>query len=587
MISKIPPEHFRRIFEAAPSAFLLLLPDAGFTIVGVSDEYLRGTLRRRELIVGRPLFEVFPDNPLTPEANSTHNLGRSLRRVVTERVPDVMAVQRYDVPCEDGDGFELRYWSPVNAPVLDEQGELLYIVHRVDNVTEYVLLAEENARQRSVSEQLSADKRKMEAEIVQRSRELDRLNSNLREANGTLSDYARLAREEGERKDEFLAMLAHELRNPLAAISSALQLWSLIGSDVRRQQDVLAVCKRQVGNLTRLVDDLLERSRIDRGEVELQRTALDLRDVLESALHASRAQFERQGLVLVTQVAPGACRVLGDATRLEQVLANLLGNAAKYSESGSKIEVRLASFEAETPAPGGAGKWARVEVSDAGRGIPPDRLEAIFGMFVQVDTRIDRARGGLGIGLSLVRALVEMHGGRVYAHSAGLGQGSRFTVELPLLGGQEGQVPADAVADAAPALPPPNRQVRSVVLVEDNADARQTLQELLVASGYVVSAAASGDEGVAQILVRRPDLAIIDIGLPGLDGFEVARRVRGGLGRKAPRLIALTGYSSVAVRDAALEAGFDLHLVKPLTAAALADVLAGPDPRGVRPPLQT
>jgi two-component system, sensor histidine kinase len=139
--SRIPPDHFQRIFEAVPGAFLLLLPDPGFTIAGVSDEYLRGTLKRRELILGRPVFEVFPDNPLTPEANSTLNLGRSLERVVATRTTDVMAVQRYDVPREDGEGFELRYWSPVNAPVLGEDGELLYIVHRVDNVTEYVLLS--------------------------------------------------------------------------------------------------------------------------------------------------------------------------------------------------------------------------------------------------------------------------------------------------------------------------------------------------------------------------------------------------------------------------------------------------------------
>ena len=228
MKSKIPHEHFQRIFEAVPGALLLLLPDAGFTIVGVSDEYLRGTLKRREAIMGRPVFEVFPDNPDTPEANSTRNLAASLERVRATRSTDVMAVQRYDVPREDGAGFELRYWSPVNAPVLGDDGELLYIVHRVDNVTEYVQMSEKSKR-------LSADNRKMEAEVVQRSRELDRLNGTLREANATLSDYARAAREEAERKDEFLAMLAHELRNPLAAISSALQLWELVGADARRQ----------------------------------------------------------------------------------------------------------------------------------------------------------------------------------------------------------------------------------------------------------------------------------------------------------------------------------------------------------------
>ena len=561
MKSKIPHEHFQRIFEAVPGAFLLLLPDAGFTIVGVSDEYLRGTLKRREAIMGRPVFEVFPDNPDTPEANSTRKLGRSLERVRETRSTDVMAVQRYDVPREDGAGFALRYWSPVNAPVLGDDGELLYIVHRVDNVTEYVQMGEK-------SERLSADNRKMEAEVVQRSRELDRLNGTLREANATLSDYARAAREEAERKDEFLAMLAHELRNPLAAISSALQLWELVGADARRQQEVLAVCRRQVGNLARLVDDLLDMARIARGEVELQRTPLALQDVLDNALQAARGQFERQSLRLVTRLAAAPCLVLGDSTRLEQVFANLLSNAAKFSTRDGKVEVLLDAFDAD------GRPWVRVAVRDEGRGIPMDKLDAIFDMFVQVDTRIDRARGGLGIGLSLVRALVELHGGRVRASSAGPGQGSCFTVELPVL--LDAGTSLSAARPAEAALPPAGAHLRRVLVVEDNVDARQTLGALLSASGYEVLVAGDGDDGLAQILQHRPDLAIVDIGLPGLDGFEVVRRARSALGGAAPRLAALTGYSSLAVRRAALDAGFDLHLVKPMSMAALAEVLAGP-----------
>jgi len=557
--SRIPHEHFQRIFEAVPGAFLLLLPDAGFTIVGVSDEYLRGTLKCREAIMGRPVFEVFPDNPDAPEANSTRNLAGSLERVRATRSTDVMAVQRYDVPREDGTGFALRYWSPVNAPVLGDDGELLYIVHRVDNVTEYVQMDEK-------SERLSAANRKMEAEVVQRSRELDRLNGSLREANATLSDYARATREEAQRKDEFLAMLAHELRNPLAAISSALQLWELIGSDAARQQEVLAVCKRQVGNLTRLVDDLLDMARIARGEVELQRAPLALQDVLGSALQAGRGQLQRQSVTLVTQVAAEPCRVLGDSTRLEQVFANLLSNAAKFSARGGKVEVLLDAFDA------GGHPWVRVAVRDEGRGIPPDKLDAIFDLFVQVDTRIDRARGGLGIGLSLVRGLVELHGGRARAASAGLGQGSCFTVELPMLP-ETGASPAPVRAAEA-ALPPASGRLRRVLVVEDNVDARQTLDALLSASGYEVLVAGDGDDGLAQILEHRPELAIVDLGLPGLDGFEVARRARSALGGEAPRLVALTGYSSLAVRRAALEAGFDLHLVKPMSMAALAEVLA-------------
>ena len=356
METRIPVEHFQQLFEAAPGAFLVLRPDAGFTIVGVSDEYLRGTLTRRDQILGRPLFEVFPDNPHTPDAQSTSNLARSLRRVLATRAPDTMAVQRYDVPAAGG-GFELRYWSPVNAPVLGPDGSILYIIHRVDNVTAYVQLSREHAQERRASQRLSADRVRMEAEIVERSRELDRVNAELQSANDVLSEYADRAREQASNKDEFLAMLAHELRNPLAAISSALQLWELAPPDPARQRELLALCRRQIRNLTRLVDDLLEMSRIDRGAVELQRVPLELREVLDSAVLATRELFQRQRVSLELPPAGQAYPMLGDATRLEQVLANLLANAAKYSEAGGRVAVALERYE-EQGLPGPASRWA-------------------------------------------------------------------------------------------------------------------------------------------------------------------------------------------------------------------------------------
>jgi len=563
MDRNILPEHYQRIFEALPGAFLLLLPDAGFTIAGVSDEYLRATVRRRADLVGRPLFDVFPDNPDTPDANSTLNLSRSLQRVIDGRKTDVMAVQRYDTPRMDGGGFEMRYWSPVNAPVFTPDGELLCIVHRVDNVTEYVRMRDSSARQQSVSEQLSADNVRMEAEIVERSRELDRLNADLHAANHELSAQARY-------KDEFLAMLAHELRNPLAAMSSALQLWTMGAPDERRQQGLVEVCRRQVRNLTRLVDDLLEMSRIDRGAVELQRAPLDLRDIVVHAMQGTRELFERQRLAVATRFAPGNFGAFGDATRLEQALTNLFTNAAKYSEPGGRIEVEL---DVDVPLPG----WARIAIGDEGRGIPPDQLEAIFGIFVQVDVSLDRSRGGLGIGLALVRAIVELHGGRVSAHSEGLGKGSRFTVDLPLLAQAERRRQADEpFPEQAFALPLPSGTMRRIAIVEDNPDARETLRALLSAAGYTVDAADNGRAGLELILNEPPDLAIVDIGLPEIDGFELARRVRAALGPRS-RLVAMTGYSSPAVRSAALASGFDVLVAKPCTPEKLAEILAPPD----------
>ena len=564
----LSPEHYRSVFEAMPGAFLLLRPDSDFTIAAVSDEYLRATLTERAQILGRPVFKVFPDNPGTPEANSTNNLSRSLQQVVATRTTDIMPVQRYDVPTADGVGFEMRYWAPTNAPVLAPDGELLYIVHRVDNITEYMRLTEENALQRSVSEKLSVDNVKMEAEIVERSHELARLNTELRGANIALSAYADRAREDARRKDEFLAMLAHELRNPLAAISSALQLWTVGGIDERRQHRLVEICRRQVHNLTRMVNDLLEMSRIDRGAVELQRELVDLRDVLENALHASRELFERRQVTLATRIVPADFMAFADATRLEQALSNLLTNAVKYSELGGNVNVGLEHMVSET------GTWARFEIEDEGRGIPPDKLDAIFDIFVQVDVSLDRSRGGLGIGLALVRAIVELHGGRVYAYSAGIGHGSRFTVELPLSSLEKNRQGLDNLerSDFA-SVPQASDLMRRIVLVEDNPDAREMMEALLAAFGYSVLSAASGDKGLELIIDTLPEVAIIDLGLPGLDGFEVAQRVRAEVGTGI-RLVAMTGYSSPEVRRAAVEAGFDIHMTKPCTLKQLAEVLS-------------
>jgi signal transduction histidine kinase len=576
MDSHILPEHYQRIFEALPGAFLLMLPDPDFTIAGVSDDYLRATLRQRADIVGRPVFEVFPDNPATPDANSTFNLARSLQRVVATGQADAMTIQRYDVPGgADGSAFEMRYWNPVNAPVFTADGTLLCIVHRVDNVTDCVRLSETHERQSAASDQLAAEATRMRAEIIVRSQELDRVNGELRTANEVLSAHARRASADAARKDEFLAMLAHELRNPLGAMSSALQLWTMVPADERRQQGLLEICRRQVRNLTRLADDLLEMSRIDRGGVELQRAPLDLRDIVENAMHAARDLFERRRLNVVTRIAPAKFNACADATRLEQALANLLTNAAKYSEPDGHIELTLEPIDAPAAGAADAG-WARIVVRDEGRGIAPDKLDAIFDIFVQADANLDRSLGGLGIGLALVRAIVELHGGHVHAASDGIGKGSRFTVDLPLMSKHDRRRARqdDRVEQVAAVAQPPGQALR-IAIVEDNADARDTLRALLATFGYDVSTAVDGDAGVALIVDARPDIAIVDIGLPGIDGFEVARRTRAATG-SATRLVALSGYNSVAVQTAALDAGFDMHVAKPCTPAKLAEILGAP-----------
>lgn len=559
----LPAEHYQLLFENAPSAFLILLPDENFTIAAVSNAYLHNTLTRREQILGKPVFDVFPDNPHTPEANSTRNLLASLNRVISTKLTDTMGIQRYDVPKQKGEGFEVRYWSPINAPVISPEGELLYIIHRVQNVTNYVTLVEENNIRRKESIEVTAQNRKMEAEILQHIHSLDEKSKELQYANAELLQYAKQVRDDAKGKDEFLAMLAHELRNPLAGISTALELMGIVGDDAAKTKQYREVCKRQLGNLTRLVNDLLDVSRVSRSAVHLQKEPLDLRDVVESALHAVRGLLDEKRLTVSTNITSGTYEMLGDATRLEQVLTNLMANAAKYTEVSGQVDIALRADTTENQ------PSALLEVKDTGRGIPPEKLSTIFGLFVQVDTELDRSHGGLGIGLTLVQKLVEMHGGSVTAFSQGLGYGSTFTVRLPL--GLNTAAPASHIR-SIPVLKLDRPDVR-VLVVEDNVDARETLKSLLEFSGYAVEVAATGEEGLRLLLSLRPDVAIVDIGLPGLDGFEVARRARKVPEASTIKLVALSGYSGPDTEHKATEAGFDLHLVKPINVVELPNIL--------------
>jgi signal transduction histidine kinase/CheY-like chemotaxis protein len=355
-------------------------------------------------------------------------------------------------------------------------------------------------------------------------------------------------------KDEFLAMLGHELRNPLFAIMNATSVLRRGEADAEHAGQLRGIIDRQAQHLSRLVDDLLDVSRLTSGKITLRRATVNLEDIAEGAL-AALGQAGRTGQhTVVRDLEPVA--VEGDPTRLEQIVGNLLDNAFKYTPPGGRIRLAVRATETD----------AVVSVADTGAGIDPAILPRIFDLFVQAEGPLDRGRGGLGLGLTLVRRLVELHGGSVAAMSPGPGQGSEFVVRLPR---QSGAVPVDAPGPARPA-PPPCR----VLLVEDNPDVRDGLRVLLETWGHRVEEAADGAGGVATALATRPDVALIDIGLPGLDGYAVARALRTVPEGRGIFLVALTGYGQPEDRRRALEAGFDAHLIKPVDAEELADVLA-------------
>jgi signal transduction histidine kinase/ActR/RegA family two-component response regulator len=373
-------------------------------------------------------------------------------------------------------------------------------------------------------------------------------------------DNARLYHEVQDatrRKDEFLAMLAHELRNPLAPILNAAHVLSLRQTDDPILQRMREVVQRQVRHMARLLDDLLDVSRITHGKIELRKERVDLVAIARDALQTSRPFVEASQHEVSISLPPEPLFVEADPARLEQVLTNLLNNAVKYTPSGGQIGITIARV----------GEEAVVRVRDTGAGISADFLPRVFDLFAQAQRSLDRSEGGLGIGLTLVRRLVEMHGGSVEAYSAGPGQGSEFTVRLPA---QPDAQPARAAgSQAAPHAERPRR----VLIVEDNLDAAETLADLLEHWGLEVRVACNGTAAIEAAREEPPGVALVDIGLPGMDGYEVVRRLREQAGLDQALLVALTGYGQEEDRRRARQAGFHVHLTKPVDLAELQRLL--------------
>ena len=362
------------------------------------------------------------------------------------------------------------------------------------------------------------------------------------------------------RKDEFLAMLGHELRNPLAPISSAVHLLRLQKNETPVQSQACAIIERQVGQLNYLVDDLMEVSRITTGRVQLRREQVSVSDIVARAVETTQPLISQHRHRLTVRLPAQPVWLHADAARLEQVVVNLLTNAAKYTEEGGAIELNVQQD----------GLDAVLRVQDTGIGIAPDLLPHIFDLFTQAERSLDRSQGGLGIGLCLVQRLTELHGGTVTAHSV-QGQGSEFVVRLPsMLAGEAPPAPLVPLVSApVGTLKRPCR----VLVVDDNLDAADTLKMLLEFCGYEVRMVHDGLSAVDVALAWRPDAVLLDIGLPGLSGYEVARRIRLQAALGGMVLIALTGYSQETDREFSREAGFDHHLAKPAKFDVLENIL--------------
>ena len=393
----------------------------------------------------------------------------------------------------------------------------------------------------------------------------DELVRKLREANENLvvtslraQDLQDQAEAAVQRQTEFLSMLAHELRNPLAPISMAADLLGKISSAHPQLPRIQQIISRQVSHMKHLLDDLLDASRVSSGKITLKKSHLLLADMVQSAAEISQPVLNSHNQELMIHLPQQPVVIDGDATRLSQVFSNLLINASKYSPPGKSISLS-ARHSAD-------GKVA-VSIKDQGVGIEPEVQSYIFDLFTQAPRTLDRSEGGLGIGLSMVRTLVELHGGSVQVHSDGLGHGSEFTVVLPLVA-----KPDPLEADrAVPALPA--RSCR-ILIIEDNVDANETLNFCLSFEGHKVASAFDGPTGLAMAKKGNFDVVMCDIGLPGMDGYEVLRQLKPSDVQPVPYCIAMTGYDSLDHRDHAKNAGFDSYLVKPVSIETLQDIVS-------------
>ena len=544
---------YLRLFDATPTPYLIL--NAELRIVAVNDAYLNATMTRREDILGRGMFEVFPDDPRDPDATGVRNLSESFESALRSGEPDVMAIQKYDIRSPDG-SFEERYWSPINTPLLDEDGNVELIIHRVTDVTQFVKTTGHHEPQQTA--ETRRREQEMETELFNRARELDRLNRSLRHANDELAATTARLRAEQDAKDRFLATLSHELRNPLAAIRGALDvLDDPVAARATEGREMLAVVERQVQALTRMTDDLLEMTRAQVGKLQLDTTELDLGALAQAAVQAARTGSARAAQTITTTL-DGETWVNGDPVRLSQAIGNVLGNAIKFTGQDGHIEVHVRGDQ----------HVVALEVVDDGQGFDPAMSEELFEPFAQQDRSLARTTAGLGLGLPIARTIIELHGGRIAAHSGGPGQGADFTIELPAI--QPGAHPAPS-ADERQERSVPGHQC--VLVIEDHDDVATAYLTLLQQLGLRTNYARTGAAGIELATRTRPNVILCDIGLPDIDGYEVAQRLRATPHTAHIPLIAISGYGHAEDRTRSQQAGFSQHLVKPLSSQSLARAL--------------
>jgi len=569
----MPRTDFRNLFESAPGLYLVLLPNKEFTITAASDAYLRATMTQRDRIIGHGIFDVFPDNPDDPSATGTRNLRASLERVLQERVPDTMAVQKYDIrrPESEGGGFEERYWSPVNSPVFGPDGELAYIIHRVEDVTEFIRLKQQGAEQDKLTDELRKYAENIEAEIYLRAQELQRLNKELKAAKEA-------AEEANKVKTQFFANVSHELRTPLALILGPVEKML---SDPTNLTDAqvhdLEVVRRNGAILLKHVNDLLDFSKLDAGKMAAAFAEVDLANLVRLvAGHFEALASQRQITYKID--APPQLWGEADPEKIERILLNLLSNAFKFVPVGGAVECSLKASE---------GGQAIFCVQNSGQSVRPELRQAIFERFRQGDGATERQFGGTGLGLSIAKEFVLLHDGAIGVTDVP-GGGARFWFEIPLkapAGTNVRKSVPDLVFSGESMLkgslaeliqaPPVSgsgiteaRSRPGILVVEDSAEMRGFIAEILTGD-FEVETAANGHEGLRKLKDTNPDLIITDIMMPGMSGDQMVREIRRQTEFDNTPIIVLSAKADDSMRVRLLRDGAQDYAVKPFAVEEL------------------
>jgi signal transduction histidine kinase/DNA-binding response OmpR family regulator len=547
--SSATPPDFQALFQSAPGLYLVLAPD--LAILAVTDAYLHATMTKREDILGRGVFDVFPDNPNDPSATGVRNLRTSLQRVLQDKTSDAMAVQKYDIrkPESEGGGFEERYWSPVNSPVLGPDGKVLYIIHRVEDVTGFMRLKQQGLAQEKIAEELRTHAGQMEVEVYQRAAEVQEANRRLEATNQELLR----AKEEAERgsrfKDQFLSTMSHELRTPLNAVLgfSDLLADASYGPLNDRQRRYVEHIHTGGKHLLSLISDILDLSKIEAGRMELTNESLRVESIFGEVLSVMRPLADKKSQSLSKNSQPGLV-VRADSVRFKQVLMNLLGNAIKFTPKDGSIELGAHL----------AGGRVRVEVRDNGPGIPPAEQKRIFEAFYRL-RESGKKTEGTGLGLAITHRLVELHGGELTLDSE-LGKGSCFYFSLPV---------AVAIQDTLPHPPQPaGARVRlaRVLVIEDDRVAAQLIQTQLISAGYEVLVCQEPQNALELAALFQPGAITLDIVMKPKNGWEVLTQLKRD---SRTSHIPLIVVSMVDQPGMGTLFGADEYLVKPVDKATL------------------